>query len=192
MMKAPILVRSRLTLFFIYACMSNVFSQYKITDTIFYNHEWAICEKPLATYYRAGILAAFNDHWYYTGKIKDYTMDNTLIDEGVYSDDGLKEGEFKFYYPNGKIMAFGKYKNANPIGNWNWYYPDGKQEAVILFTGDYNDFQFVKFIHKNGTTTLENGTGDFTWYSDPMEWTHIAYICNGSFKNGKRSGNWHF
>ncbi|MEO6670810.1 MAG: hypothetical protein ABIN36_15125 [Ferruginibacter sp.] len=172
--------------------MNNTFSQYKITDTIYYDHQWEICEKPLATYYRTGILAALNDRWYYTGIIKDYTMSNTLISEGTYSDEGTREGDFTFYYPDGKIMAVGKYQNSKPVGNWTWYYPDGKEEAVILFTANEDEFQFVKFIDKDGQTTLENGTGDFSWYSDPLEWVHAAHTCSGSFKNGKRAGNWHF
>ena len=39
----------------------------KITDTIFYNGAWQICEKPLAKYYRIGTLV-IDSFWYYTGK----------------------------------------------------------------------------------------------------------------------------
>ena len=53
----------------------NAKAQYKITDTIYYSQFWKICEKPVASYYRAGILASFNDKWYYTGEVKDYKMD---------------------------------------------------------------------------------------------------------------------
>ncbi|MFT3911523.1 MAG: hypothetical protein QM737_19015 [Ferruginibacter sp.] len=173
-------------------CYVSAKAQYKITDTIYYSQFWKICEQPVASYYRAGILASFNDKWYYTGEVKDYKMDNTLIMEGKYNEDGIKDGEYKFYYPDGKLMAKGKYDNGMFAEKWTWYYPNGNEEAIMDFSQKQNQIEIVKFTDSAGNTTLDNGTGDFTWYSDPFEWEHYAYKFTGSYKDGKRSGTWHF
>ena len=40
---------------------------------------------------------------------------------------GLKIGEWKYYYKNGKIEQIGTYlKNEIPDGEWKWYFENGK------------------------------------------------------------------
>jgi len=80
----------------------------KITDTIFYNRAWQICEKPIASYYRIGTLA-IDSFWFYTGKVKDFDINGQLLMEGEYNNKGDKDGLFRFYYPDGKLMISGKY-----------------------------------------------------------------------------------
>jgi hypothetical protein len=38
--------------------INNAFAQRIITDTIYYDQSWRICEEPIATYYFAALLAA--------------------------------------------------------------------------------------------------------------------------------------
>ncbi len=167
-------------------------AQYKITDSVYYNYQWKICEKPIAAYYRIGILAGTSDGWYYTGKIKDYTINGTLLMTGEYNVQGVKEGKFQFYYTNGNILAEGEYKQGLMSGPWNWYYANGNEKAIIVFAGNDRDFYFQKFTDSTGKTTLANGSGDFLWCTNPFEEHQSTYIFNGSFTEGKRSGNWSY
>ena len=49
-----------------------------------------------------------------------------LKDEGKY-EKGLKVGEWKYYFTDGKKFEVGKYdKNGKQTGQWLWYYNDGK------------------------------------------------------------------
>ena len=165
-------------------------AQHTITDTIYYDQSWRICEEPIASYYRAGTLAVMNSIWYFTGKVRDYTAGNLLMMEGEYAD-SLKNGLFKFYYPDGKLMASGNYKDGLMSGTWYWYYSSGNEKAQIYFNPDNPDFKFVSFKDERGQSLMENGTGDFTWPVNVFE-TRIFFEVKGSFNNGRRSGKWQF
>jgi hypothetical protein len=58
-----------------------------ITDTIFFNSAWQICEQPMASYYRIGTLHT-DSNWHYSGDFKDYNLDNQLLFEGHYDSSG--------------------------------------------------------------------------------------------------------
>jgi len=59
------------------------------------------------------------------GPYKKYFPDGELMTEGTYKNDVL-EGKFLLYYPNGKIQVKGKYKNGRQIGNWEYFDENGK------------------------------------------------------------------
>jgi antitoxin component YwqK of YwqJK toxin-antitoxin module len=177
-----------LTSLFLYS--SHLHAQ-KITDTIYYNKNWAICEKTIASYYRMGTLA-IDSFWFYTGIIKDYTIKDSLLMEGSYSEDGYKDGHFAFYYRNGNIRMSGDYSRDKMIGNWKWNYPDGTEHAVIYFPGGKNDFTFITYRDEKRQLQLENGNGDFTWYSEPSASDINGFKLTGSCKDGKRVGTWKY
>ncbi len=167
-------------------------AQLKITDTIYYNHKWQMCEKPIAFYYRVGILATLDNQWYFLGPQKDYDINNALLMEGNYSVDGLKDGIFKFYYSNGKPRLLARYMMGRIFGEWSWFYPDGSIHAVISFREDTQDFYFLNFVNENGASTMTNGTGEFSWPTVDFETTTSHYRATGSFNEGKRVGDWIF
>jgi hypothetical protein len=163
----------------------------KITDTIFYNKAWQICEKPIAAYYRIGTLT-IDSFWYYTGKVKDFEMNGRLITEGEYNDKGERDGLFNFYYPNGKLMLTGKYWEGLMIGDWQWYYSNDSLRAIINFDGPSDDFKFMQYKSPDGVSMLENGTGKFEWYTNEYSNLLPNFKVYGSFSNGKRSGSWRY
>lgn len=172
------------------AIHTTVFAQ-KITDTIFYNNDWQICEKSIAANYRIGTLA-IDSFWFYTGKIKDYSIADTLLMEGAYTEDGYKTGLFKFYYPNGKLRLLGRYEDDKMKGAWQWYYQDGSVKAIIIFEGVDNNFEFLQYTTPDGKTTLQNGTGDFEWFTASENLKYAGDKVYGSFLEGKRSGTWSY
>jgi antitoxin component YwqK of YwqJK toxin-antitoxin module len=169
----------------------NTYGQQKITDTVFYNSLWQICEVPIAHYYRAGTLAIRDTSWYYVGAVKDYSIDHILIMDGEYAANGQKNGLFTFYYPNGKVQASGNYENNKLFGRWHYYYANGKEKAEIYFAGDEQDFKFISYNDEIGNSLLSNGIGRFTWNTNIFEPT-LGYEVHGTFNSGKRSGKWEF
>lgn len=163
----------------------------KITDTIFYNRAWQICEKPIAAYYRIGTLN-IDSFWYYTGKIKDFDINGVLATEGEYNDKGQRDGSFKFYYPNGKLMLAGNYWEGLMTGDWQWYYSNDSVMAIINFDGPSDDFTFNLYKTRDGTTKLQNGTGEFEWYTNIYTSHFSNFKVTGSFSAGKRSGGWRY
>jgi antitoxin component YwqK of YwqJK toxin-antitoxin module len=163
----------------------------KITDTIFYNRAWQICEKPIAAYYRTGTLM-IDSFWYYTGKVKDYDTAGRMVTEAEYNTKGERDGLFQFYYPDGKLMLSGNYWEGLMIGDWRWYYPNDSLWAIINFDGPSDDFKFIQYRKQDGTITLDKGTGKFEWLTNPYVRMLPGFRVVGSFNEGKRSGVWRY
>lgn len=175
---------------FLYLIPKSDANAQKITDTIFYNYRWEICEKPMAAYYRIGILA-IDSFWFYTGRIYDFNMKHNLLMEGEYTDDGYKDGEFKFYYGDGSLMLEAYYNRNQITGIWKWYYLDNGLQAIIDFTEGAENFKFLFYRSPYGDTLLKNGTGTFEWFCNPLPVPGI-YVVKGTFTNSKRSGDWEY
>lgn len=58
---------------------------------------------------------------------------NKLVVKGTY-DDGRPNGEWEYFYANGKPKAKGHYVYGKLVGTWNiYFYSDGDQEAAYSF-----------------------------------------------------------
>jgi antitoxin component YwqK of YwqJK toxin-antitoxin module len=187
-------MKFRIAIVLLFINLSTAHAQ-KITDTILYNNRWEICEKPIADYYRIGTLAV-DSFWFFIGPVKDYTMDNTLVMSGHYSQDGYKNGRFEFYYPNGQLMQQGNYENDKMLGIWNFFYENGKPKATVLLPENNNDFRFLQFSDSNGTIRMENGTGTFQWHQHELAIPGLTYsdgfLLTGSSQDSLRSGDWKY
>lgn len=179
-------------IFYCTCIMHTVNAQQKITDTVYYNSDWQICEKAVAAYYRAGVFAVLDNVWYYTGPVKDFTIKGELLMEGEYSYEGLRDSAFIFYYPSGEKYMTGNYKNGKLDGKWNWYYKNGKEKACIYFPGNEQNFMFIRYYDEDGTMRLNEGTGGFTWTTNDITSIAKGYTVHGAFNNGKRYGTWEF
>ena len=128
------------------------------------------------------------------------TISNAILydDEGNIKGTGLidenvkKQGEWKYYYPDGKIKSKGKYLNNRKNGKWTFYFQDGSYEQ--------------KGRYKNGKLS-----GDWTWffengnikreehyYNGKEEGLFIEYnqneeiISKGEYIDGEKEGEWYY
>lgn len=69
------------------------------------------------------------------GPYKKYFPDGELMTEGTYKNDVLV-GKFTLYHPNGKIQVKGKYKNGRQIGNWEYFDEEGNPVSEEDFKKD--------------------------------------------------------
>ena len=103
------------------------------------------------------------------------------VNIGNYGEDGLETGEWKFFYPSGKLQQINHFAHGKANGEFIDYYESGK-------------------IKRKGNTTNEilNGA-DKEFYEDGILSNERIYkngVLDGAFKeyatNGKivRSGNW--
>ena len=67
---------------------------------------------------------------------------------------GKREGNSKFYHPNGNILLKGNNKNAKQIGTWEFYDKKGK----VKYQGKYEDIEdkFISEFRENMQKTLKN------------------------------------
>ncbi|RYZ21092.1 MAG: hypothetical protein EOO16_14300 [Chitinophagaceae bacterium] len=165
---------------------------WKITDTVYYNPGWQICEEPIATFYRVGVLAGTSRGWYFTGPVKDFTRDHQLMLEGEYDGAGRKQGTFRSYHGNGQLLSEGQFEGGAMTGVWKWFHPNGKERAVVYFPEGEDSFKFISCRDSNGKASMENGIGEFDWTTQPLNDGPNYYKVRGHFAKGLRVKNWDF
>ncbi len=100
------------------------------------------------------------------GPWKEYYDNGQLKAEGVYAS-GVKVGEWKYYFRDGKKFEYGKYdKKGKQTGNWMWYFEDGNVRRESSFSQGQED-------------------GDFIEYNDSGQ-----VITKGEYADGLKEGKW--
>ncbi len=159
-------------------------------DTVYFDRDWSICEKPVAEYYRVSQLNK-DKQVYYKGTALDYYLNGQLEMSGMYDSAGNKSGHFVFYTAEGKKIKEGNFTKDDLTGNWDFYDSNGQLKADF-FCNSYRDFIPVLIINKTGDTLLKNGNGKFRFnaVNDLPDIFASAdnYIVEGKVLNGKKEG----
>lgn len=124
--------------------------------------------------------------------IKGYVFENGWLRyEGITDMNGLRQGLWKEYYPTGELRSKGRYKNSNPVGEWNFYFTD----KSIEITGNYDnkghkDGEWIWFYPSGDTMSVaEYGNGEF-------DGRYIEYdeegepLVKGNYVAGLEEGIW--
>ncbi len=82
--------------------------------------------------------------------------------------DGLQEGEWTFWYPNGVCKARGSYAKDERTGLWTHWHEDGS----LQMRGEYRDER-------------QQGLWEY-WYPGGRP------LCRGAFRDGREHGEWQF
>lgn len=119
----------------------------------------------------------------FRGRFSDVSKQNpqVVLNEGNYSDDGLKDGLFIMRYPSGTIMARGTYKNDLFSGRWDMFYEDGKPELTFEATDDV--CTIIDAWDSHGNKTLDKGNGSYKADLSFFYW-------KGKLVNGRPDGTW--
>jgi antitoxin component YwqK of YwqJK toxin-antitoxin module len=120
-------------------------------------------------------------------------LDGQIIGEGIIDEEGIKDGPWKEYYPNGAIKSEGTYDKGNRIGGWKFYYPNGQLEQI----GTYN-----KDGKADGSWTWYYATGDLlreeSYFNGKIDGFSIEYdeygvvIAEGEYLEDEKEGKWKF
>lgn len=113
----------------------------------------------------------------YTGMVEMTTKDDVVTGTGKIVD-GYKEGEWKFFYPNGKYLGLnvffegekngkiekyyengqlefeGQYKNDRKIGEWKWFDESGNIIDVQTYDGTQIEKSDSVVVKKSGSGFL--------------------------------------
>ena len=117
---------------------------------------------------------------------------DTLKAEGLILNDGTYDGDWKYYYPDGKVSIEGKYVAGKKSGMWIYYYNNGK----IQQKGRYSDGEF------DGAWVLYYPSGAIQaqefYKRGKHEGTLVEFAENGEeltrgeYYNGLREGEWFY
>jgi antitoxin component YwqK of YwqJK toxin-antitoxin module len=102
-----------------------------------------------------------NSEKYENGSIK---VQRTVVK--LSDDTFVADGPYKEYFPNEMIFLEGSFKEGKRVGEWSYFYDNGK---------------------KNRTMTYKNGLLDGEWEVFRPDG---SLLMTESYENGKRSGKW--
>lgn len=115
--------------------------------------------------------------------------DGSLQSEGEYVN-GKKNGQWKIYYPSGKVSASGSYVNDEMTGPWTYYYEDGAVSSSGEYVGGKrNGYWSTLNIDgsKSSEITYHEGSGEFREY-----YSNGNLKSKGPMVDGKKHGKWLF
>jgi len=143
--------------------------------------------------YRKGIPIGIHRQYNKNRKvIGSKIFDNTgyVIAEGIVTEKGEKEGDWKYYYDNGAVRSEGSYIHNKKTGVWKYYYRNGKTEQ----TGTYRNGKengVWRWYYDDGSLRREeeyfNGKEDGHYVEYDREGNVIA---EGNYIDGERDGLW--
>lgn len=163
--------------------------------TLHYNSVWEIVPPDQAVYYRTCRIGTGMGKTFFLGEVQDFTIDGKLIMQGQYTDAGVKDGEFTFYYRSGQVQGKGNFSEGVRTETWKYFFKNGQLEREVIFPKPERnkpspeDFIPVSVYDSMGTALLTNGTGD--WHFE-YEWYGVTdrYMVDGKFLGGKKEGIW--
>jgi len=124
------------------------------------------------------------------GSFTDFDNNGNLILEGTYVK-GEKSGLFKAYHPNRAIKWEVNFVDNKPLGDWNFYYPDGKLMMRVEYTPTFA--RIMEYIDTWGRKGIENGNGRFEFKVPFQGYNPYGYpfvLHKGKLKNGSPDGYW--
>ena len=115
-----------------------------------------------------------------------------IVGEGIFTEAGQRQGEWKEYYPDGSLKAIGSYHNDERIGQWKFYYQGGQLEELGAYVNGKPDSVW-RWFYKSGkvlrTENFYNGLADgvLTEYDEEGK-----IITQGDYLEGKKEGVWFY
>ncbi|WP_425400462.1 toxin-antitoxin system YwqK family antitoxin [Aeoliella sp.] len=110
-----------------------------------------------------------------------------------FSDDSIKsDGDYREYYPDGKVFVEGQYRLGAPAGEWKYYHPDGTTVAKVVNYEDGQPEGAVDVYRADGTLKAKrayaNGRrqGEWTVYGDDGK----QKLFESHYTEGKADGVW--
>ncbi len=176
----------------IHSCFSQNYSK------IYYNSNWKVTSKKAAAYYRNSGFD--NEKLVFDSIVSDYFITGNLQMTGCY-DNGIKEGEFIYYYPNGTIFLRTTYIDNKRAGSWIEYFENGKVKKEINYKDNkeyliqYNNILGSTLIRKNACKyELFYYSNDYFNSNTRVEYNDLGqidvYKLSGEIQKGVKNGIW--
>lgn len=125
----------------------------------------------------------------YVNQMKDSTwlyyseLDGALASEEYYRN-GIKEGVWKVYYPEGGVMEEITYKNDLKDGPWNQYFTDGAVKQTSTYAKGLLEGPFIVY-HINGKVEV---SGSYIHDNKDGTWIYLTEIGELVKKEEYRNG----
>ena len=149
-------------------------------------------------YYRGKLL----------GKVMTYYPGKKPKNEGFFYLDN-QDSVYREWNDQGKLMVEGYYDIGDPVGEWKYFYSNGKPKSIEVIENDSNKIQSFWLNDSLNTQTIVDGTGEMkTYFNSGKLKESYSYknglkdgpfveknpqevsLLSGFFKNGKKDSLW--
>lgn len=115
-----------------------------------------------------------------------------LLAEGLYDNQGRKQGIWKYYWQDGTLKATGKYSNDRKDGQWKYYFENGHLEQIGVYIFDQMDGVWNWYFDNDSLRLRQEfleglAHGSVIEYNDSNE-----IIVEGQFLDGMKTGTWKY
>lgn len=143
--------------------------------------------------YKMGLPVGIHREYNNDGTVKSsviYNDQGIKVSEGIVTEDGRRNGEWKNFYDNGNVKEKGQYDDNRRTGSWEFSNLEGR----IIQTGQYRNGRpegLWKWYFPDGSILREeeyyqgNRDGRFVEYSKEGQ-----IISEGQYLDGERNGDW--
>ena len=69
------------------------------------------------------------------GEVRDYRLATQQLAYRQHYANGVRQGSYEAYYPNGQLQMRGTYAQGEPSGEWHFWYASGKPWQVLRWNG---------------------------------------------------------
>jgi len=116
----------------------------------------------------------------------------SVIGEGIVDENGLYQGEWKFYFEDGNVKLEGKFVDSKKEGSWTYYYPNGKKKQVGRFkkgkaSGTWYWYYKNRELHREESYVRGREDGHSVEYDEEGE-----IITEGEYIDGFKEDSWFF
>jgi antitoxin component YwqK of YwqJK toxin-antitoxin module len=165
-------------------------------DIVYFNDKWEITSEKFATYFRK---SGFNNQLVsYDSVVTDYYINSKTEMTGFY-ENGLKEGDFVYYYPDGSIKLKSNYLHNNRNGTWTQYYINGLIMKEVQYID--NKEKLIKYNNEKGKNLIKRKRFKYkqiiyydatnnTFNSEKPKEFFNKYTLQGKLINGFKDGLW--
>jgi len=153
----------------------------------YYDHNWQLTTKSLSQYCRVGFIDTVSYRYY--GDVSDYYVKTGKLQMTGNYTSNIKNGRFRFFYPNGDQKTEGFYKDNARVGIWSNYFENGRFKDKIQFNNVFIDA--LSDYDSNGVQHMAQGTGD--WQTNFFDSNSNQYFTiKGYYQDSLREGTWNF
>ncbi len=174
----------RIQLTFVFLLMGS-FAVGQVVGRFHYNKYWELTKKGTTVYFRVCVMDTTNLR--FAGEVRDFTRDGKLLMTGRYQN-GKKNGEFVFRYPNGKVSMQGLFLDDQRVDTWKYFHPNGVLMQEVKFVGE-QIFMIESYYDSAGQQLVKEGTGP--WREEYYVYKYSKkIITTGELKEYQRHGDW--
>jgi len=113
-----------------------------------------------------------------------------LVGEGIYDEEGIKQGLWKEYYETGELRSEGKYENGVKVGEWKYYYRNGKLDQKGKYVKGKPEGEW-KWFHENGNPWREEVYSKGKEDGPAVEYNDTGLVvAKGEYIEGEKEGLW--